>query len=222
MILYLFTFALLFLRMVSVEAADWNVVPQIRSANVTAAANQSFGAGPEKVEKKTLPEGSSLPLTLQANISDQSGKDRSAKGEIRLELEKGIARFKAKIEATDLNPSDFMAPIASAKGTVTMDLKVLLPDPSGQIKAKVRVSGEGPASLIGQEGKPLPTNVILQMWLNEEPLLQPEDFLWGAEKEIPSPLRHGDVLTLLFQSDFSLFSSGQADLVSTLNYIFFK
>lgn len=222
MAVYLITISFFLLQAVAVEAADWNVVPQIRSANVTASVNQSFGAGPDKVEKKVLPEESSLPLTLQANASDQSGNDRSAKGEIRLEMDKGTVRFKAKIEATDANPSDFLAPIASTKGTVTVDLRVLLPDPSQQLKAKVRVNGEGPASLIGQEGKPLPTNVVLQAWLNEEPLLQPEDFLWGAEKELPSPLRHGDVLTLRFQSDFTLFSSGQVDLVSALTYTFFK
>lgn len=219
---YLFTVVFLFLRFAAVEAADFNVAPQIRSGSVTASANQSFGAGPEKVEKKVLPDLSSMPLTLEATVSDQSGKDRSAKGEIRLEMDKGIFRFKGKVEAADANPADFLAPLASAKGTVTVDLKVLLPDPSQQVKAKVRVAGEGPASLIGQEGKPLPSNVVVQVWLNEEALLQPEDFVLGVDKEIPLPLRHGDVLTLLFQSDFSLFSSGQADLTSTLNYTFFK
>ncbi len=219
---YLLTIVFFSLRITVAEAADWNVVPQIRSASVTASANQSFGAGPEKVEKKVLPELSSLPLALEANASDQSGKERSAKGEIRLEMEKGIVRFRGKVEATDANPGDFLAPIASAKGTVTVDMKVLLPDRSQQVKAKVRVAGEGPASLIGQEGKPLPSNVIVQVWLNEEALLQPEDFVLGADKEIPLPLRHGDVLTLLFQSDFSVFSSGQADLTATLSYTFFK
>jgi hypothetical protein len=219
---YLIAILSFFVQMTTAEAADWIIVHQIRSATVTASANQSFGAGPDKVEKKILPEGSSLPLALEASASDQAGKDRSAKGEIRLEMDKGTTRFKGKIEAADSNPSDFLAPVASAKGTVTVDLKVMLPDPSHQVKAKVRISGEGPAPLMGQDGKPLPTNVVLQVWLNEEPLLQPEDFLWGAEKEIPSPLRHGDVLTVLFQSEFSLFSSGQADLAPTLTYTFFK
>ena len=219
---YLIAIFSLLIPITTAEGADWIIVHQIRTATVTASANQSFGAGPDKVEKKVLPEGASLPLTLDASASDQSGKERSAKGEIRLEMDKGTIRFKGKIEATDSNPSDFLAPVASAKGTVTVDLKVMLPDPSQQLKAKLRVSGEGPAPLMGQEGKPLPTNIILQAWLNEEPLLQPEDFLWGAEKEIPSPLRHGDVLTLLFQSEFSLFSSGLADLSPTLTYTFFK
>lgn len=219
---YLVAVLFFFMQIMTAEAADWIIVHQIRSATVTASANQSFGAGPDKVEKKALPENASLPLTLEATASDQSGKERSAKGEIRLEMDKGTTRFRGKIEAADANPSDFLAPVASAKGTVTVDLKVMLPDPSQQVKAKVRVSGEGPAPLMGQEGKPLPTNIILQAWLNEEPLFQPEDFVWGAEKEIPSPLRHGDVLTLLFQSEFSLFSSGQADLAPTLTYTFFK
>ena len=64
MAVYLITISFFLLQAVAVEAADWNVVPQIRSANVTASVNQSFGAGPDKVEKKVLPEESSLPLTL--------------------------------------------------------------------------------------------------------------------------------------------------------------
>jgi hypothetical protein len=202
----------------SAEAAEWNVVTHVQSAMVTATANQRFGGGPDKMEKKTFEDPSAQ--VLEAKASDESGAERSAKGEIRLEMEKGIIRFKGKVETTDSNPGDFLAPVTSAKGTVKVDLKVSLPNPSQSLRATFRLNSQGPASLSGEEGKALPANIVVQIWRTEETILQPEDFRLGIEKEISPPLQHGEVLTFLFQTDFTLFSSGQANVVSTLTYTF--
>lgn len=203
------------------EAADFTIAPHIRSAVASASANQSFGKGPEKAEKTNAPDFSSFPQTLQARASDQMGNERSAKGEIHLEMDKGLVKIKGKLEATDSNPSDFLAPLASVKGVATIDLKVVLADPSKTVKAKFRVSGEGPSSFIGaKEGDPLPSNITLQVLLNEEMILAPEQISLGAEKSLPSALHHGDVLTFIFQSDFSIFSAGQADVSAMLSYTF--
>lgn len=203
----------------TLQAADRILAPQIRSATVSAVANQSFGGASEKAEKASVPDFASFPQMIQARTSDQMGDERRAKADIRLEMETGLLRFKGRLEASDSNPNDFLAPIASIKGAVTLDLKVLLSDKSETAKVSLRAAGEGPPALIGtQEGKPLPANIMLQVWLNEELILDSTQVLLGVEKSVPAALRHGDMLTVTFQSDFSIFSTGQADVVSTLFY----
>ena len=90
-----------------------------------------------------------------------------------------------------------------------------------EVKGVFRLTNEGPPSLAGMgEGKPAPENISVQIRLNDKPLLRSEDLPGGIEKEVSLTLRSGDVLTLVLQAEFSIFSSGQADPVSTLRYAF--
>ena len=203
--------------------ADWKIVPELQSGHVVAAANQSFGVGGGKSQKTPLPEGASFPEFLEASASDEKGDERSARSEIRLEMENGLLRLKGKLQAIDSNPNDFLAPLATGKGAVVLDLKVLLPPDkkSVEVKGFFRLTNEGPPSLAGMgEGKPAPENISVQIRLNDKPLLKSEDLPAGIEKEVALTLRNGDVLTLVLQAEFSIFSSGQAEPVSTLRYGF--
>lgn len=206
------------------EAADFKIIPQPKLGMVSATANHHFSGGAEKTEKSTLPEFASLPQVLQASSSDQAGTDRSAKGEIRLEMESGVLRFKGKLETTDKVPTDFLAPVASIKGAVTLDLKVLLPNPSGTIKGAIRITHNAPESIIAagteEVQKGLPENIIMKVFINDELVLNSTDFTAGVEKQIPVPLHHEDVVTVLVQEEFSMIASGQVDLLSTVQYSF--
>lgn len=205
-------------------AADWKVIPQPRLGMVSATANHNFSGGAEKTEKTVLPEFASLPQLLQASRSDQAGTDRSAKAEARLEIENGIIRFKGKLETTDKVPTDFLAPVASMKGMVTLDLKVLLPNPSGTIKGTVRVTHNAPESMIAagteEVQKGLPENIIAKVFVNDELVLSSIDLTVGVEKGIPVPLHHEDIVTVFVQEEFSMIASGQVDLLSTVEYNF--
>ncbi|MBI3804426.1 MAG: hypothetical protein HY282_11765 [Nitrospirae bacterium] len=202
------------------EAADWKAIPILKSGMVSATANQNFGRSPGKTEKTALPDFASFPQTLQAASTDQAGTDRSAKAEMRLEMEPGAIRFRGKLETTDAVPTDFLAPVASMQGAVVVDLKIMLPNETGTLKGSFRVSAEGPAAIIPPgEKNPLPDSIIAKVFVNDELVLNSVDFVSGVDKEIP-PLHHGDIVTLLFQEDFSMFSSGQADLLSTFRYTF--
>jgi hypothetical protein len=203
------------------EAADFKVIPQPKLGMVSATANHHFSGGAEKTEKTVLPEFASLPQVLQVSSSDQAGADRSAKAEARLEIESGVIRFKGKLETTDKVPTDFLAPVASIKGMITLDLKVLLPNPSGAIKGTVRITHNAPESMIaaGTE-KGFPENIIAKVFVNDEIVLNSTDFTVGVEKEIPVPLHHEDIVTILVQEEFSMIASGQVDLLSTVQYNF--
>lgn len=203
------------------EAADFKIIPQPKLGMVSATANHHFSGGAEKTEKTTLPEFASLPQVLQAASSDQAGADRSAKAEARMEMESGVIRFKGKLETTDKVPTDFLAPVASVKGSVTLDLKVMLPNPAGTIKGTVRVTHNAPDSMIaaGTE-KGFPENIIAKVFVNDEIVLNSTDFVVGVDKEIPIPLHHEDIVTILLQEEFSMIASGQVDLLSTLQYNF--
>lgn len=208
----------------SAGAADWKVIPQPKLGMVSATANQNFSGGAEKTEKMTLPEFASIPQVLQAGSSDQEGTDRTAKAEARLEIENGVIRFKGKLETTDKVPTDFLAPVASMKGAVTLDLKVMLPHPSGTIKGMIRVTHNAPESMIAagteEVQKGLPENIIAKVFVNDELVLNSTDLTAGVEKEIPVPLRHEDIVTLFVQEEFSMIASGQVDLLSTIEYRF--
>lgn len=203
------------------EAAEWKVIPQPKLGMVSATANHHFSGGAEKTEKTTLPQFASLPQVLQASSSDQASADRSAKAEARLEIENGVIRFKGKLETTDKVPTDFLAPVASIKGMVTLDLKVLLPNPSGTIKGTVRVTHNAPDAMIaaGTE-QSFPENIIAKVFVNDEIVLNSTDFVVGVDKEIPVPLHHEDIVTLFIQEEFSMIASGQVDLLSTVQYDF--
>ncbi|MDC4223954.1 MAG: hypothetical protein MPW15_06920 [Candidatus Manganitrophus sp.] len=203
------------------EAADFKIIPQPKLGMVSATANHHFSGGAEKTEKTTLPEFASLPQVLQAASSDQAGADRSAKAEARMEMESGVIRFKGKLETADKVPTDFLAPVASVKGSVTLDLKVMLPNPAGTIKGTVRVTHNAPDSMIaaGTE-KGFPENIIAKVFVNDEIVLNSTDFVVGVDKEIPIPLHHEDIVTILLQEEFSMIASGQVDLLSTLQYNF--
>lgn len=218
----------------SAEAAEWKVIPRPRTAMVSATANQNLAGGPGKTEKANLPEFSSLPQTLEAVSSDQAGTDRSAKGEARLEMENGVIRFKGKLETADSMLTDFLAPVASIKGMAAIDMKVMLPNPSGTIKGSVRVSHESSPLLSssheggGVEGdgerkrkaNELPDTITVKVFVNDELVINSTDFLLGVDKEIPVPLHHDDSVTLLVQEEFSMIASGKGDLVSTVQYSF--
>jgi hypothetical protein len=204
-------------------AADWKVIPHVLEAHVSAIANQNFGAGPGKIEKDLLPAVSSLPQTLHAAASDQGGGDRSASGEVQLRADAGQIQFKGSLHAVDSNLNDFLAPVATIRGGIVLDLKVLLPEgkQSEKMKVSFRLDGEGPPALVGPgEGKPLPENIGFHLWLNDESLLQSSDLLSGVERGVSLTIHPGDVLTLLFQSEFTVFSSGDGDLLATLRYAF--
>ncbi len=217
------------------EAADWKVIPHLQSGSVSATANQNFGGGTGKTQNAVLPDFASLPQVLQASSSDQAGEDRSAKGEIRLEMENGVVRLKGKLETTDKALNDFLAPVASIKGAVTLDLKVMLPNQTGTLKGVFRVTHEASALLApSREGggvaegdgerrrkeNELPDAITVKVFVNDELVINSTDFLLGIDKEIPVPLHHGDVVTLLVQEDFSMFASGQAEFLSTFQYTF--
>jgi hypothetical protein len=205
----------------TVEAAEWKVVPQPKLGIVSATANQNLAGGAEKVERATLPAFASLPQVLQAISSDQAGADRSAKAEAYMEMENGVIRFKGKLETTDKVPTDFLAPVASIKGAATLDLKVMLPDPSGKIKGTIRVTHNAPESMIAagtEEG--FPENIIAKVFVNDEIVLSSTDFVVGVDKEIPVPLHDEDVVTIFIQEEFSMIASGQVDLLSTIHYNF--
>lgn len=202
------------------EAADWKAIPILKSGMVSATANQNFGRSPGKTEKTTLPDFASFPQTLQAVSADQAGEDRSAKAQMHLEMETGVLRFRGRLESADKIPTDFLAPVASIQGLVVVDLKIMLPNQTGTLKGAFRLGAEGPPAIIPPGEKiPLPDSIIAKVFVNDELVLNSTDFLAGVDKEIP-PLHHGDVVTLLFQEDFSMFSTGQADLISTLRYSF--
>ena len=199
-------------------AADWKVVPHVLEAHVSAIANQNFGSGQGKENKDLLPAVSSLPQTLQTAASDRDGDDRSASGEAELRAENGLIRFKGVLHAVDSNLNDFLAPVATIKGGI-----VLLPEgkQSKKLKVSFRLNNEGPPSLVGAgEGKPLPENIVFHIWLNDDSLLQSSDLLAGVDRDISLSVHPGDVLTLLFQTEFTVFSTGEANLVSSLQYAF--
>lgn len=206
------------------EAADWKVIPQPKLGMVSATANQNFSGGAEKTEKATLPDFASLPQVLQAASSDQVGADRSAKAEARLEIENGVIRFKGNLETTDKVPTDFLAPVASMKGAVTLDLKVMLPNPSGTIKGSIRVTHNAPESMIAagteEVQKGLPENIIAKVFVNDELVLNSTDLTAGVKRDIPVPLRHEDIVTIFVQEEFSMIASGKVDLLSTIEYEF--
>ncbi len=203
------------------EAADFKVIPQPKLGMVSATANQNFSGGAEKTERTTLPDFASLPQVLQAASSDQAGADRSAKAEARLEMENGVIRFKGKLETADKMPTDFLAPVASIKGAVTLDLKVLLPDTAGTIKGTVRITHNAPDSMIAEgTEKGFPENIIAKVFVNDEIVLNSTDFVVGIDKEIPVPLHHEDVVTIFVQEEFSMIASGDVDLLSTVQYAF--
>ena len=217
------------------EAADWKVIARPRTAMVSATANQNFSGGPGKTEKMVLPDFASLPQTLQASSTDQAGADRSAKGEVRLEMENGVVRFKGKLETSDSAPNDFLAPVASIKGMAAIDMKVMIPNPSGTIKGAVRVTHEsspllappraegGVAEGDGERKRrenELPDTITVKVFVNDELVINSTDFLLGVDKEIPVPLHNEDSVSLLIQEDFSMFASGKGDLLSTVQYTF--
>jgi len=204
-----------------VDAAEWKVIPQPKLGMVSATANHHFSGGAGKTERADLPEFSSLPQVLQAASTDQAGTDRAAKAEARLEMESGVIRFKGKLETADKIPTDFLAPVASIKGAVTLDLKVLLPNPSGKIKGTIRITHNAPESMIasGTE-QSFPENIIAKVFVNDEIVLNSTDFVMGVDKEIPVPLHHEDIVTLVVQQEFSMIASGQVDLLSTVQYHF--
>jgi|GEM_PF-2795374 len=236
MIRYVVLMGILVMNLIQVaEAADWKVIPRPRTAMVSATANQNFSSGPGKTEKSVLPDFASLPQTLQATSSDQSGTDRSAKAEARLEMENGVVRFKGKLETADSVPTDFLAPVASIKGMAAIDMKVMLPNPSGTIKGAIRVSHEAsPLLAPSREGggvaegdgerkrveNGLPDTITVKVFVNDELVINSTDFLLGVDKEIPVPLHHEDSVTLLIQEEFSMIASGKGDLVSTVQYTF--
>lgn len=203
-----------------VEAADWSISPEIRSASISAGANQSFGAGPGKVREAVLDVPALFPEKLETGVKDSAGNEREASGIIGLEMNDGAVRILGRISAKDSDPNDFIAPITTIKGRVKFDLMVVLSGKRERLKGRLRLSGKGAPDLIGEAGKKPPTNIVVQVWVNDQPLLQSSDFLLGTDKVIPRPLRHGDIITILFKGDFSLFSKGEADIVSTLSYSF--
>jgi hypothetical protein len=205
----------------SAVGADLKMVPQLRSGSVAATAKENF-TGDGKSQKTTVPEFASLPQTLQASASDQGGEERSAQGEIRLDIENGALRFEGKLKTTDAKPTDFVAPLASVKGAVVLDLKAIVPgDQKAGVKARFKLVTEGPAALIGGAGEtPVADNITIQVRLNDELILKPEDFFPAGEKEVSLTLRSGDVVTLFFQVDFSVFSAEQAQATSALRYSF--
>ncbi|MFQ5950166.1 MAG: hypothetical protein ACE5J1_05720, partial [Nitrospiria bacterium] len=181
---------------------------------------QTFGAGVGKVKEASLSVPAMFPEKLETSVADHAGNEREAAGRVGLEMDDGKVRIVGKISAKDSDPNDFIAPITTVKGRVKFDLKVMLSDDSERLTGTLRLTGEGSPSLTGEEGKTPPANILLQVWLNDQPLLQPSDFLIGAEKKISRPLQSGDILTFLFQADFSLFSTGEAEIASTLHYTF--
>ena len=116
--------------------ADWKIIPELQSGYVLAAADQSFGDGGGKSQKISLPESASFPEFLEASASDEKGDERSARSEIRLEMENGLLRLKGKLQAIDSNPNDFLAPLATGKGAVVLDLKVLTPPEKNRWRSK--------------------------------------------------------------------------------------
>lgn len=202
------------------EAADWSISSDIRSASISAHANQSFGGGPGNVMESVLDVPALFPEKLETGVRDIKENEREASGIVSMEMNDGEIRILGRISAKDSNPNDFIAPIATVKGIVTFDLKVVLSGERKGLRGKLRLSGKGAPSLVGEGGQKPPANVLVQVWLNEQPLLKSSDFLLGKDKAFPQPLQHGDVLTILFQGDFSLFSTGEADIISTLSYSF--
>jgi hypothetical protein len=203
-----------------VEAADWSISPDIRSASISARANQSFGGGPGKVMKSVLDVPALFPEKLETGVRDLKGNEREASGIVSLEMNDGEIRILGRMSTKDSNPSDFIAPIATIQGIVTFDLMVVLSGERKSLRGKLRLSGKGEPALVGEVGQKLPANVHVQVWLNGQPFLKSSDFLLGKDKALPRPLHHGDILTILFQGDFSLFSKGEADIVSALSYSF--
>lgn len=218
-------FAIIFMLTypLAAQGADFKMIPQLRSGSVAASANQKFGAGPGKSQKAALPEFSTLPQSLEASALDENGKERSARGKIRLDVESGALRFDCELEATDANLSDFIAPVVSVKGAVVVDLKALVVgDKAAPAKAKFRLVSQGPPALIGrsQEEAPPPESLTVQIRLNDEIILTIDDLIAGEEKEIPMTIHSGDVVTLSFQVDFSVLSAAQAHVTSALRYSF--
>ncbi len=204
----------------TVEAADWSISPEIRSASISASANQSFGGGPGNVREAVLDVPALFPEKLETGVKDSAGNEREASGIVVLEMNDGTMRIIGRMSAKDSDPNDFIAPITTVKGRVTFDLMVVLSEERKNLSGKLRLSGKGAPDLIGKAGKKPPTNIVVQVWVNDKPILKSSDFIIGTDKVIPRPLHHGDIVTILFQGDFSLFSKGEADIISTLSYSF--
>ncbi|HIE66157.1 MAG: hypothetical protein ABGX83_06735 [Nitrospira sp.] len=203
-----------------VEAADWSISPDIRSASISAIANHSFGGGPGNRRESVLDVPALFPEKLETGVRDRAGNEREASGIIGLEINEGAIHITGRMSTKDSDPNDFIAPIATIRGRVKFDLMVILSGERKNLRGKLLLSGKGAPSLVGEVGKIPPTNIVIQVWLNEQALLKTSDFLLGEDKVIPKPLHHGDIITILFQGDFSLFSKGEADIVSTLHYSF--